>query len=442
MAIRIIRSLLCLACVCSTGVGFAQIAPYGSGGAGAPYPSPYAPSQAFAPPAQAGPMGPPPGYMPANYERPIPGSPEAIANGMYIPDSQVYPTDLGNDRALDKLFRKIFDRSWIRLEALHWDVDSPGSHVLGADPIADQVGDPIDPTIPRTIFDPQGALIGFGFTPTLRGMSFNDNNGIRGTFGREDSWGSYQLSFWGIEEASETQSFDDLILENGPNFYLTTTLDIDNNLTNFALLADVYENVAYETSLWGANSEFRVNTGQWPGGMNVQWVGGMNFTQLHESMRINTGFNNQGSSTLLESQIESNIMNNMFGPVVGLNLDFETPWITFGITPKAILSVNQIRYSIRAQDLAFLGDSGKVERNDYELSPILTLAVYAKVKINDSFSLYASWDGTYLSRIARSANTINYNDNSATPRTDLGINRNLNSFTMSGISVGGELLLY
>ncbi|MBD3674717.1 MAG: BBP7 family outer membrane beta-barrel protein [Planctomycetaceae bacterium] len=440
MAIRIIRSLLCLACLCSTGVGFAQLAPYGSGGAGAYSSSPYAASQGYSPTGYSGYTAPPQGVMPMNYERPLPGSPEAIANGMYIPDSQVLPTDPGNDRAFDRVFRKVFDRSWIRLEALHWDVDSPGSHVLGANPIADQVGDPIDPTVIRQIFDPSGTSIGFGFTPTLRGMSFNDNNGIRGTFGREDSWGSYQLSFWGIEEASETQRFDDLF--GGTNFFLTTTLDIDNNLTNYALLADVYENVAYETSLWGANSEFRVNTGQWPDGMNVQWVGGMNFTQLHESMRINTGFNNQGLNTLLESRIESNIMNNMFGPVVGLNVDFETPWITFGITPKAILSVNQIRYSIRTEDLAYVGDSGKSERNDYELSPILTLAVYAKLKINDSFSLYASWDGTYLSRIARSANTINYNDNSATARTDLGINRNLNSFTMSGISVGGELLLY
>lgn len=440
MAIRIIRSLLCLACICSTGVGFAQLAPYGSGGAGAHYPSPYASMPAAAPMGQAGYMGPGPGMMPMSYEKPLPGSPEAMVNGMYIPDQQVYPTDLGNDRALDKFFRKVFDRSWIRLEVMHWNLDDPSNAVLGANPIADQTGNPIDPTVTRTIFDTSGNLIGIGFTPTLTGMRFNDNNGIRGTFGRDDSWGSFQLSFWGIEEASETQDFSDNFLF--PGQYLTTTLKIDNNLNNYALLSDVYHRVAYETSLWGTDTEFRVNVGQWHQGMNVQMIGGFNFTQLHETMSINTGFNNQGLNTLLESSIESNVMNNMFGPIIGMNADFETPWFTVGITPRAILSVNQIRYSIRGQDLAFAGDSGKVERNDYELTPILNLAVYAKVKVNDSLSLYASLDGSWFSRIARSGNSINYNDNSSTARTDLGINRNLNSFTASGLSVGGELLLY
>lgn len=83
MAIQILRSFLCIACICSTGVGFAQTPPW-SAGAGATYQSPYAPS------GYAQFQGPPPGYMPANYERPLPGSREAIANGMFLPISKYF----------------------------------------------------------------------------------------------------------------------------------------------------------------------------------------------------------------------------------------------------------------------------------------------------------------------------------------------------------------
>jgi|GEM_PF-1907362 len=441
MAIQLLRSFLCITCLCSAGVGFAQSSPWGAG-AGSTYPAPYAPSQGYAPAGYAGFQGQPPGMMPTSYEKPIPGSREAIANGMFIPDQQVFPTDVGNqDRELDKIFRRVFDRTWIRLEALHWDLQNPHPNTLGADPIIDVVGDPVDPTELRTVFDGNGQLIGVGFTPALPSMSFNDNNGIRGTFGREDSWGSYQLSFWGLEEASESAHFDDSLLV--PDSYITTTLTIDGNISNAALLADDYYRVSYATSLWGANSECRINVGQWPSGMNLQYIVGANFTQLHDVMQINSGYTNQGTEILLESKIESNIKNNLFGPVIGLNLDFEAPLgLTFGVTPRAILSVNKIGYDISSRDLTMIGDSVRHIESDYEFSPVLSLAVYAKAKLSQSFSIYASLETSWMTRVAQASNSINYNDNSNTPQTDLGINKTLNSFSTTGLSVGGEILLY
>ncbi len=435
MAIQILRSFLCIACICSTGVGFAQTPPW-SAGAGATYQSPYAPS------GYAQFQGPPPGYMPANYERPLPGSREAIANGMFLPDQQVFPTDVGNqDRALDKYFRRIFDRSWIRLEALHWDVDNPHRNTLGADPIIDINGDPTDPNVIQPVFDGNGTLIGTGFTPIMPSFSFNDNNGIRGTFGREDSWGSFQLSFMGLEESSESADLNELL--QTPDFYITTTLNINGALSNAALLADESYSVSYQTSLFSANSEFRVNMGQWPSGIVMQYVAGANFTQLHDNMRINSGYTNQGTEVLLQSKIESDIKNNMFGPVIGLNLEAEAPLgFSFGVTPKAILSINQIRYDVMTRDLTAIGDSVRHKENDYAFSPILNLSVYARKTINEHLSIYASWDVSWMTSVAQASNSINYNDNTNTLQTDLGINKTLNSFHAGGITVGGELLLY
>ncbi|MDC0274235.1 BBP7 family outer membrane beta-barrel protein [Planctomycetaceae bacterium] len=441
MAIQILRSFLCIACLCSTGVGFAQSPQWGAG-AGATYQTPYPPSQGYAPSGYAQFQGPPPGLMPTNYEQPLPGSREAIANGMFLPDQQVFPTDVGNqDRALDKYFRRIFDRTWIRIEALHWDIDNPHQNTLGADPIIDVTGNPTDPTVLQPVFDSTGILIGEGFTPILPDFSFNDNNGIRGTFGREDSWGSFQLSFMGLEESSESANFNEFLL--APESYITTTLDINGALSNAAVLFDEYYGVSYQTSLFAANSEFRVNMGQWPSGIVLQYIAGANFTQLHDNMRINGGYSNQGTEVLLESEIQSDIKNNMFGPVIGLNLEAEAPYgFSFGVTPKAILSINQIRYNVTTRDLTAIGDSVKHKENDYELSPILNLSVYAKKTINEHLSVYASWDVSWLTRVAQASNSIDYNDNTNTPQTDLGINKTLNGFRTGGITVGGEILLY
>ena len=176
--------------------------------------------------------------------------------------------------------------------------------------------------------------------------------------------------------------------------------------------------------------------------MKLQTVLGANFTQVHSVMNLYTGFNNQGFDPLLNSTLRSDMQNNLFGPTLGMNADFNIHRLTFGLTPKVALTTNRIRRRVSTHDFAELGDSVSVEDTDYRFAPILSLNAYAKLRVTDSFSLFVSWDGSWFSRIAKAPSSVDYNDNLATPQTDVRPKNNLNSLSVSGLSAGGEILLY
>lgn len=443
MAIRRFSSLLFVLCICSTGVGFAQSAPAWDQGSGYGY-SPAMMSQGggFAPAlyAPAGHYGPPQPMMTAGYQPPLPGSREALVNEMCYPDYA--RSDVPEERELGKLLKHVFDRSWFRLEYLHWDVEDPGNVVVGADVILDFFGNRRDPRRLDFIFDNStGFIIGQGFAPDLDPISFNDNSGIRGTFGREDDWGTFLVDFWGIEQASEDLNLTSFLRESQPFFFLTTPLNVDGQHSNFALLANDSYVVQLETGLWGTDIEARLDTGQWPTGMRVQTILGANFTQIHSVMNLVTGFSD-GVEPLLISSLRSDMQNNLFGPTLGMTADFNLRRLTFGITPKVILSTNRVRRRVSTNNFAELGDSISVEDTDYRFAPILTLNAFAKLRVTDSFSLFVSWDGSWFSRVAKAPSSVDYNDNLSTPHTDVGPRNNLNSLSVSGLSAGGEFILY
>jgi len=445
MAIRRFSSLLCVLCICSTGVGFAQTVPFWNQGSGyASGPATMMQGGGYAPPqyAPAGYYGPPQPMMTANFEPPLPGSREALVNEMVYPD--YYGTsNEPEERELERFLKYAFDRSWIRLEYLNWNVEDPGNVVVGQDPILDFFGNTTDPRQLDDIFDNStGFLIGEGFAPDLSQVSFNDNSGIRGTFGREDEWGTFVMDFWGIQSASETVDLTSTLQANQPFFYFTTPLKVDHQLSNFALLADASYAVQVKTGIWGTNIEGRINTGQWPTGMNVQTVVGLNFTQVHSKMHLITGYNNQGTEPLLISSLRSDVQNNLFGPTLGLNANFNISRLSFGIIPKVALTTARVRRVTATDDLAELGDTFSAKDTDYRFAPILSLNAYAKLRVTDSISLFASWDGMWFSRVGKAPSSIDYNDNLSTPFTDIRPRNNLNSLTVSGISAGAEILLY
>jgi hypothetical protein len=444
MAIRRFSSLLFVLCICSTGVGFAQSVPFwnqGSGYASGPSMMPQGGGYAAAQYAPPGYYAPPQPMISANYEPPLPGSKEALVNEMSYPGYYAN-SDEHEERELGKFLKYAFDRSWFRLEYLHWDIEDPGNVVVGQDPILDFFGETVDPRDLDAIFDnTTGFLIGFGYAPDLNLVTFNDNNGIRGTFGREDDWGTFLMDFWGIS-ASEEMDLTQVLEDSQPFFYLTTPLKVDGQLSNFALLSDASYYVQTKTGIWGTNIEGRFDTGQWPDGMRLQSIVGLNFTQVHSKMHLITGYNNQGFDPLLTSSLRADMQNNLWGPTLGLNADFNIHRLTFGITPKVALSTARIRRLTATDDFAEIGDSISVEDTDYRFAPILSVAAYAKLRVSDSISLFVSWDGMWFSRVAKAPSSIDYNDNLSTPYTDIRPRNNLNSLSVGGFSAGGEILLY
>jgi hypothetical protein len=436
MAIRHSFCLLFAALISVTGNLWAQSAPYwlqdsatGDAGYGGYAASPYAPHA---------PHGASP-YAPAGYYQP---QPAPYPEEMFVPDSNIYLSDHGDDRPLGRVIRNTFARSWVRLEYLNWSMDKPGNQLLGVqfDP-ATGVEDVRDPF---PVFDAEANFLGFAHVNDLSTITFEDNHGIRGTFGKETSWGEFQANVWGLESAGQSV-IDDRIPEIG--VFAGTTTNTMGVPGNNVFLWDESFRANYSTGLWGAEAKFMFDRGVWPEGFSLRPLVGFQFIELNDQLTQIGQFNAGGTQITRTGYIDNSVQNNIFGPTLGFHVKGEIGRFSAGFEPKVALAVSSVRGRVSTFQVRSFSDGLVQDRHTHwQLAPVLQSNIYLRWRMNEYLTLFGSWDALYLTRVVRSGDSIHYNDNASladpNPPAAFAYRKIMNGMFLEGFTVGGELMLW
>jgi hypothetical protein len=121
--------------------------------------------------------------------------------------------------------------------------------------------------------------------------------------------------------------------------------------------------------------------------------------------------------------------------------------VTIGFEPKVALALSSIRGRVATFQLRSFADGLDRENvTNWTLAPILQANAYVRIRVNEYFSLFGSWDATYFTRVGRAGDSIDYNDNAtfANPFVppDIGYTKKLNGLFMEGFTFGGEIMLW
>ncbi|HUG19085.1 MAG TPA: BBP7 family outer membrane beta-barrel protein [Planctomycetaceae bacterium] len=432
MAIRHSFCLLFAALISVSGNLWAQTAPYWAQG---PSYSPAGygsyPDQPYAAPGVSS-------YQQAGYYHPNQMPPQDI----FVPDANIITTDPGDDRPLGLFLQSTFARSWVRLEYMNWSLDAPGNQLLGAQ--FDEATGVVDVRDPFPVFDGNAQFLGFAHVNDLSTISIEDNNGIRGTFGKETTWGEFQANVWGIEAA--TGRFVDPTLPEIGVFAGTTTTT-QGALSNNVFLWDESFTANYSTDLWGGEVKFLLDRGVWPEGFSLRPLVGFQYVEIEDHLVQIGQFNAQGTQITRTGIIDSRLMNTMFGPTLGAHMKGEIGPVTIGFEPKVALALSSIRGRVSTFQLRSFADGLDAEEDtNWTLAPILQANFYLRIRVNEYLSLFGSWDASYFTRVGRAGDSIDYNDNATfanpNPPPDIGYTKVLNGLFMEGFTFGGELMLW
>ena len=374
--------------------------------------------------------------QPVSYATPgtaVPGTPYYGGDGIVttrIPPQQdwVAPTPL------EATIEHAFHGSYYRVEYLHWNIQRPGNVLLGSQPLSVR-----DPSRPFPIFDNQipANQIGTGVVPNLSEIGLRGNNGIRGTWGIETSFGNIEANYFVLEQADDVTSVGDLRpqvertletdtdtdifeLSIGPGQFAGTSLRLNGNPSNIIELYNRSFTARYESDIMGAEVLMRfadiVHLG-FPLGMNIQPIIGFRFLQVHEKLgQVGVFEDITGQAPLLTSRIDSDTNNNLFGPTIGMRYELPHPWFTLGVEPKFTLASNSNRARVATRQFRLAADPTVVtkDRSTY-FSPIGEVQAYARIRLSDSIRMTIGYSYMFISKLTRPHDNIFYNDNGIFP---------------------------
>jgi len=358
---------------------------------------------------------------------------------------------------LESLLTTMFRRSWLRLEYLNWDVDSPGNVLVGA-----PVSNVADPTQPFEIFDTGGGggSLGQAIVETLNPSHFRDAGGGRGTLGIPMNGLTLEVASWGLEQTSEQQLRDnisaprvDLNATPPPNPALGTATNpnvIISLLFNgapsdsnslFGLVFDDRISTNVSTQAWG--TEFNFIADHYNAGMGLKWqpLAGFRYINLQEDFNVVGIFNNGGTQADRTSVLSSMTHNNIYGPQVGFRTEFVHEWFTLNLTPRIMFGLNNYLAELRTGPLLAATDA-VVESRDtrVDFTPMVQVSASLTVHCNEFVSVFFGYDFLWLNRVTRPWDNIRYDSfrdaNTGVLTPNISLDDALGSFQIEGMSIG------
>lgn len=358
--------------------------------------------------------------------------------------------------------------AYFRTEYLLWEIEEPGSVLLGSEPADELSGeferdfdDPyfrsslfdndFDPSAGFPQFDPETGLFGFAYVPRMTELQMRDNSGIRLTMGIPTyDYGTIELSAWMLEQASDHYQFlpREIIPPFGVDipgvpFSPATSFKIDGSNTNFVTRNhNQFLDVAYRSDLWGADVKYVVDSLSPHGeGFKLKPLFGVKYVDFDESMYQRGLFQSPTFGTL-DSQINSHSNNAIFGGTVGLRAELEHRWFIAGVQPAVTFAGNASKVSVTTDRFASPTDG----RNDdsashFGFSPILDINAYVRVCLTENLRLNVGYDAFWMSQVYRAATIIDYNvatDGGTTARSDFKARKRTENVAVEGLSVGLE----
>ncbi len=424
----------------------------------AQYAPQYGPPE-YCPPQQYG--GPPLLQMPqSHYQPPIVDHYVAKAPPLW-----------DQNRPIEHFLHEVTSRSWMRLEFMQWSYQDPGGGVIGSSVSGLQYVPPnqslegIDVPVDINNNLNGGNSAGQTLFPQSNSLDLLDTPGIRGTLGVAMNGGDLELSFFGFQQKSDIMSFGNIsgareinaavVAAAGgaatgvvvdptigttinPNYAIP--LLTDGVVTDVAalnsLIFDKTFRAKFSSQLWGSELTFLTDRYVPGEGFGFQWLGGIRYTNLDENYYVHGTYDGGAAVPDRTTDINSAVINNLYGPEAGARFSYVTRWFTLSATPRVMLGLNDYTATVSANPLGTGWTSYDTRKTEFGTVAQLNLA--GEVHLNSKFSIYGGYDFMWIPRISRPNENIVYSStNTATGFTpDIRQNVNFSNFAANGFSLG------
>jgi hypothetical protein len=388
----------------------------------------------------------------ASYHAPDPGYPPYIGSGpqgYFEASGHLVPPQ--PDSPLGPNFFRLLDinrpRMSFRLDYLNWNIESPGNNILGAPTLLTN-----DLRVPSPLEVPQGSgnQIGIVTAPTLDNISLDSISGIRGTLASPLAYGTFEVEAFALRETDDFVKARTIpSLSNGPD----TALVIQPFLLNGAvgesiLIYDQAYKATYASDYWGTQANFIWDGFDTGHGLVFKQLFGFRYVSLEEQLLQEGVYSapDPADATMrinVDSSIVSTTTNHLLGPQIGLRIQYDTPRLTFGVTPKVMLGWNSHSAEVSTTNL-LTATEGRVStlEKETDLGWLFELGVSAKVHVSRCWSLYVSYDLLVNGHVTRPEDNIVYNlllpVGAVNPTNDVRVNSAFSNVIVQGVSVGSE----
>lgn len=383
---------------------------------------------------------------------PAPNLPYYGPDGI-VTTGRVYSNEeLYEPSPFEAVLTRVVKHSWYRLEYMLWDLEDPGSVLLGA-PLADIP----DPTQPFAVVEP-GTLnpLGVARVLTTEDISLTDVNGMRATIGVPLSFGALEVRGFAMEQGGDKLNAPELpslffvdIFQDGfffnteqANFVATSTFT-DGAPGDNLFLYDTAFDASFRSDLWGTEALFVIDTGHFHDkGVRISPMVGASFLRIQEDLTqvgVFTDLLNGGTENLV-SLINSDTVNNIYGATFGIRAELVHKWFTVGAEPKITVGLDTLQARVNTERLRSNADPRVTTmEKDTIFSPVGELGLFARANINENFSIHFAYTWLWAFRISRPQENIFYNDNGLLNPPAVVLDREIDDYIANGWSVGGEI---
>ena len=361
-----------------------------------------------------------------------------------------FPSVWKEDQPLERFLSAVAQRSWIKLEYLHWELLDAGPEGIGA-PVSD-IGDLITPF---QVFNNLngGVSAGQAIIPNKENLGIEDTPGIRGTLGVALNGAAVELSIFGTDQNGGDLNYQNLQVGRPagaagigtdimPNV-ITPLLTNGAVTTSAALNSFVYDSnfsASLHAQMWGAEA-IVLQDHYLPGfGPSWQWLGGFRYVSFDEDLRHVGVFNDGGTVPNVIARISGNTVNNIYGPEIGGRASLRTKRVTMSFTPRIAFAINDHTSHVSSGPLTEANEPSTLLIDEsVDFTPIFEMNFQLQIHLNTHLSLFGGYDFLYIWWMSRPDENIVYNSipglgGAFTP--DIRQRVSLDEFLAHGLNLG------
>ncbi len=333
--------------------------------------------------------------------------------------------------------RDLMTDAWCRFEYLNWTIQPPENELLGAQMLTED---------PRGLFPAVDRVTGvrpleFSFVPDTEEFDLRTLNGLRATFGLPTRAGTLEVSSFVLQTGSHDLTiaprFDpiNLIL-----IYPAMTL-LDNGVPSDTdmILFDTSYNAELRSQMFGADASFVLGPYEPNVPLLVKPTIGVKYVQFYEDFSVR----GEDFATGTNHVISAKGHNNFVTTTCGLRFEAHHEFLTLGFEPKLMLGINRHEDSVRTQEIYDPTEAPNLTgEEDTDFAAGLELQAYAKIHVNEHFTIFGGYNALFLSEVARPFDLIRYNDAGLANPPDIVFEAKRESMTTHGLTVGGEFYFW
>ncbi|OYW22285.1 MAG: hypothetical protein B7Z55_04780 [Planctomycetales bacterium 12-60-4] len=268
----------------------------------------------------------------------------------------------------------------------------------------------------------------------------------------------------------------DGVVPQGDNFLLLGGIDtniVDIDADGVLDVGDgILDNPAYiaaiKTSTWGAESNFFFAPRSPNQDLTFSPMFGVRYMNFREELRqsggyellrldANTGVPVDPVEVIVNGQtvlvpvtdeyirrIDATSNNNLYGPQIGLRSELRRKWFAVGATPKVMLGLNSYRTELGTSQILGPNDpSQSLINKETTFGVVADLEVFSRIYLGEHVSIFAGYNFLWAGLLARPADQIIYNVQSATAVTPtqsaFDLKKEHSGAIIQGLSVGGQI---